>query len=310
MELNELDKSIDKLVKDYQKTYLYILQRLQYQIDNGLSERQSVMMLKEIQNQLGLLDEKAYKWCFELLPEYYYTALKSIDNQVGLMVGAGISNVGVISGTSLIMLHKKAVEAASRDLYKDLAKNTTFMNDQAKKIIREHMAELLTRMTMTGESQKRIKRELRKNLIRDGITSFVDAGGKSWTIPNYASMAVRTKSRILHHEGTFNRLKEYGDKYPDAKKNFDLVQVSRHNSKCWCGKYEGMVFSISGEHTDYPSVEQLPNRPYPTFHPNCKHVLLPFIEALRGKGQVISSEYLNRDIKSLMKEHYHSSKGE
>jgi hypothetical protein len=310
MSLNNLDKSIDKLVKGYQKTYLYILQRLQYQIDNGLSERQSVTMLKEIQGELKKLDEVAYKWCQEVLPEYYFTALKTIDNQVGLLVSTGVTNVSVISGSGLIMLHTKAVEAASRDLYKDLAKNTTFMNDQAKKIIRDNTAELLTRMTMTGESQKRIKKELRENLIRDGVGSFVDAGGKTWKIHDYASMAVRTKSRLLHHEGTMNRLKEYGDKYPNAKKNFDLVQVSKHNSKCWCGKYEGFVFSVSGEHPDYPSVKTLPNQPYNLFHPNCKHVLLPFIESLRGKGQVIDSQYLNRDIKSLMKEHYHSSKGE
>jgi DNA-binding ferritin-like protein (Dps family) len=310
MELNELDKSIDKLVKDYQKAYQWILKRLEYQIENGLSETQSMTMLKEIQDKLNQLDEKAYKWCQDVLPEYYYTSLSAIDEQVSLLVGAGASNVAVISGTGLIMLHTKAVEAASRDLYKDLAKNTTFMSEQAKKIIRDNTSELLTRMTMTGESQKRIKKELRENLLRDGIGSFVDAGGKTWKIYDYANMAVRTKSRILHHEGTFNRLSEYGDKYPKPKGNFDLIQISKHNSICWCGKYEGTVWSISGDHPDYPSIELLPNRPYKTLHPNCKHVFLPFIEALRGKGQVISNDLLSRDIKSLMKDHYHSSKGE
>lgn len=308
MTLNELDKSIDKLVQDYQKAYQWILKRLEYQIENGVSETQSMTMLKEIQVKIKQLDEKAYKWCIEVLPKYYYTSLSATDEQVSLIVGSGVSNISVISGTSLIMLHTKAVEAASRDLYKDLAKNTSFMSEQAKKIIRDNTSELLIRMTMTGESQKRIKKELRENLIRDGVGSFVDARGKQWKIHDYCSMAVRTKSRILHHQGTFNRLSEYGDRYPSAKKNFDLVQVSRHNSECWCGKYEGTVWSISGEHPDYPSIEQLPNRPYPTFHPNCKHVLLPFIEALRGKGKVIDSQYLNRDIKSLMKDHYHSTK--
>jgi hypothetical protein len=310
MEPTKLDETINKLVKDYERTYLYILNRLKYQIDNGLSEAHSLQILKEIQGELKRLDEAAYKWCQDVLPEYYYNALNAIDEQVSLLVGAGVSNLSVISGTSLIMLHTKAIEAASRDLYTDLAKNTTFMSEQVKKIIREHTSELLQRMTISGESQKKIKKKLRDSLIRDGITSFVDAGGKSWTIPNYASMAIRTKSRILHHQGTFNRLQEYGNKYPDAKSNFDLVQVSRHNSKCWCGKYEGTVWSISGEHTEYPSVSQLPNQPYPTFHPNCKHVLLPYMEALRGKGQVVDSQYLDRNIKSLMKEHYHSSKGE
>jgi hypothetical protein len=308
MELNDLDKTMDKLVKDYLKTYQYVLNRLKYQIDNGLSESHSMQILKEIQNELKKLDEVAYKWCFDILPEYYYSSLNRIDDEVSQLVDLGVGNLSVINGSGLILLHTKAIEAASKDLYKDLAKNTTFMSEQAKKIIREHVSELLTRMTMTGESQKRIKRELRDSLIQDGITSFVDAGNKSWKIHDYASMAIRTKSRILHHEGTMNRLQEYRDKFPSAKYNFDLVQVSKHNSKCWCGKYEGTVWSISGEHSDYPPVTSMPNQPYATFHPNCKHVLLPFIESLRGKGQVVSDDFLNRDIKSLTKEHYHLTK--
>jgi hypothetical protein len=310
VELNKLDKSIDKLVKDYQKVYQWVLKRLEYQIENGLSESHSLLVLKEIQSELKRLDEKAYKWCFEVLPEYYYTSLDTIDEQVSLLAVAEVSgiSISVISGANLV-LHKKAIEAASRDLYKDLAKNTNFMSEMAKKIIRDNTSELLTRMTITGESQIRIKKELRENLIREGIGSFVDAGGKTWKIHEYVDMAVRTKSRILHHDGTFNRLSEYGDKYPKAKSNFDLIQISKHNSKCWCGRFEGTIWSISGEHPDYPSIEQLPNRPYKTLHPRCKHVFLPYIEALRGKGEVISNDLLNRDIKSLMKEHYHSTKG-
>jgi hypothetical protein len=307
MELNDLDKSIEKLVKDYEKTYSYVLDRLKFQIDNGLSETHSMQVLKEIQSELKKLDEKAYKWCFDVLPEYYYRALNQVDNQVSLLIDSG-ANISVLDTSSLVILHRKAIEAASNDLYTDLAKRTTNMTEEAKKIIRQNVSELVTRMTITGESQKTTKKELRDALIRDGITSFVDAGNKSWKIQDYASMAVRTKSRLIHHEGLINRLQEYGDKYPSAKQNFDLVQVSSHNSSCWCGYYEGTVWSVSGDHPDYPSLSALPNQPYKTFHPNCKHVLLSYIESLRGKGQVIDSIYLNRDIKSLTKEHYHLTK--
>ena len=62
-------------------------------------------------------------------------------------------------------------------------------------------------------------------------------------------------------------------------------------------------------HPDYPPVSALPNQPYKNFHPNCKHVWLPYMPSLRGKGQVIGSQYLNRTIKDLTKEHYHLSKG-
>lgn len=305
MSLNELDKTLEKLVKDYQKTYLYILSRLKYQIDNNLSETHSLLMLKEIQLELKRLDSAAYKWAYEVLPEYYYLSLSQIDEEVALL--ASVSNVTVISG-SLIVTHTKAIEEASKSLYDDLAKNTKNMSDEAKKIIRDNASEIITRQVISGESQKKTKQDLREALERDGITSFVDAGNKSWTIDKYTSMAVRTKSRILHNQGTMNRLKEYQEKYPDDRDNFDLIQISDHNSSCWCGKYENTVWSLSGNHPDYPPVTSLPNQPYKNFHPNCKHVWLSYMPGLRGKGQVISSQYLNRTVKDLMKEHYHSLK--
>lgn len=300
MTIHELDQSAEKLVKEYQRVYRYVLRRLEYQINNGLSEHQSRSILREIQLEFKKLDEKAYRWSYEVLPEYYYLALDNLDSQV-----AKLSNANVIGG-SLIVMHKQAIEKAANDLYRDLAKNTQYMSEQAKQIIRENGKEIINRQIISGESQRRTKRDLKQALEKNGVTSFVDAGKKEWKIQNYASMAVRTKSRILHNQGTMNRLSEYRERYP-TNPNFDLIQVSSHGSKCWCGYYEGTVWSISGNHPDYPSVERLPNG-YSTFHPNCKHVFKPYIEDIRGKGNVISNQYLDRSIKDLNKEHYHKTK--
>jgi hypothetical protein len=298
--LSELDKSSAKLVKDYQKAYEYILQRLTYQIDNSLSETHSLLLLREIQLELKRLDEIAYKWSNEVLPEFYLLALATIDNDVVLL-----KNVGLIG--SMSQPHKFSIAEASRTLYTDLAKNTTFMSEQAKKVIRDNSAELITRQAISGESQKRTKKELKDALISDGVPSFIDAGNKHWKIGEYASMAVRTKSRIIHNQGTMNRLLEYREKYP-TNQNFGLIQISTHKSKCWCGYFEGTVWSISEGHPKYPHVSALPNQPYKSFHPNCKHVYLPYMPELRGDGLVIPSEYLNRTIKHLNKEWYHSQK--
>lgn len=58
----------------------------------------------------------------------------------------------------------------------------------------------------------------------------------------------------------------------------DLVQVSLNYSTIgdYCDEYRGKVFSISGDDPNYPSVNTLPNGGCP-MHPNCHHVLLPFV---------------------------------
>ncbi|WP_286231306.1 phage minor capsid protein [Neobacillus mesonae] len=298
MKIDDLDKSADALIKKYKEVYAYILERLQYQIDNGLSETHSILLLNEIQSELKRLDYEAYKWSQEVLPEFYYISLKAVDKELA------VSSYGAIA-SSAAQIHKKALEVAINDLYRDLAKNTTFMLNQSKKIIRDNAKELIDQMIISGESYETIKRELKKRLLENGVTSFIDAAGRHWTIDKYVEMAIKTKSRILHNEGTVNRMLEYQEKYPEAKKNFDLIQISSHMSKCWCGKYENTVWSISGDSDTYPSIKLLPNQPYKHFHPRCKHVWLSYNESLRGEGEVISPFYLGKSVKELAKMQYH-----
>lgn len=90
MKLNELDKTADELVKEYQRVYLYLIKRLEYQINNGLSENQARSILREIQLELQRLDELAYQWSYEVLPEYYYTALSGVDAETAMLIGVNV----------------------------------------------------------------------------------------------------------------------------------------------------------------------------------------------------------------------------
>ncbi|MEB1806605.1 MAG: phage minor capsid protein [Bacillaceae bacterium] len=304
MSINSLDKESQKLVKDYKDTYIYVLNLLQSQIDKGLSENQARSILREIQLELQRLDEEAYKWSYEVLPEYYYLALSDIDKDAALL-----RNVNVIQGNPIVM-HRQAIMKASRDTYNDLAKNTTYMSQEAKKIIRGTGSELITRQIISGDSYKKTKKDLKDELVKNGVSSFIDAGKKEWKIGTYSSMMVRTKSRILHSEGTFNRLNEYQERYP-TNENFDLVQISNHNAEDWCRYFESTIWSLSGRSDKYPHVEQLPNG-YSTLHPNCLHVFLPYMVELRklrgNEGRIVSKQYLNRTIKDLNREDYHLRK--
>lgn len=303
MSLRQLDSESQKLINHYKSAYIYTINQLKRQIDNGLSERHSRDVIREIQITLRELDESAYKWSQEILPEYYQYTVSLVDRDV-----RQLSFATVMDNTSDIsMIHRNAVQVAVRDTYTDLARRTQYMAHEAKRIIRDNTSEIINRQLITGESRTRTIPELKRQLEKDGVASFVAANGAKWNIKHYSETLIRTKTRILTNTGTMNRLSEYQNMYPEHRENFDLVQISSHGAVDWCRHYEGKVFSISGNHPDYPPVASLPNG-YNTLHPNCKHVFLPYMPALRGRGQTVSNQYLNRTIKDLNKEDYHVRK--
>jgi hypothetical protein len=290
----DLDKKTYRLVGKYKDAYQYLMKTLLKKIDANLSERHVRSIMAEIQSILKELDDEAYKYCTETLPEYYLLGNNSVDQQVALM--------SLTSAESGAVLHRKAIEQASNNTYNDLAARTSKMGVQAKKAIRETASELINKQVITGESRKKVVKELKKGLEEKGISSFVDAGGRNWNIARYSDMLLRTKSRILHNDGTQDRLSDYREKYPDNN-NFDFIQISSHNAKDWCRYYESTVWSISGQSNIYPSVDRLPNG-YSTLHPSCRHIFNPYIPNLRGRGKIISSRFLDRSISSLNKEYY------
>lgn len=303
--IEDIDKETAKFIATVASAYVSIIKLLQDYIDSDLSIQKRNKLERQLASIFSNLDKKTISYIKNTFYEYYKLSLRKID-----LTAIDLGGVGKISG-SQHAIHKKALERAVSSLYEDIAKNTTFMSKEIKKIIRSNTQELLTAMIEGGEAYPTIKKKLKEQLLKDGITSFVDAGKKHWKIDRYVDTVVRTKSRILHNEGTINRLKEYQEQYSqfgEYVEDFDLIQISNHGSEDWCGIFEDKVFSISGKSERYPSIETLPNRPYEVLHPNCKHVWLAYIPSLNGRGQTVSANYQNVSLSKLNKIDYEAKK--
>lgn len=294
--MKQLDKESWKLIDKYKEVYEYLLKQLVSKVEKGLSERQTRSILAAIEEILYELDEDTYKYCTEILPEYYYYGVNLVDEDVSQI------NLATISGTGAV-LHQKAIKNAVNDTYEDLAKRTKFMSKELKKIIRDSSSEIMQRQIISGESRKSVQKELADELEKQGVHAFIDNAKRKWNISRYSELLIRTKPRILTNEGTIDRLKVYQEEYPTSNQ-FDFVQISSHGARDWCKYFEGTVWSVSGKSEMYPSVNRLPNG-YRTLHPNCRHSFQPFIPKLRGKGKVINSSFLDRSVRSLNKEYYH-----
>jgi hypothetical protein len=130
--------------------------------------------------------------------------------------------------------------------------------DALARIARLNVAEGIA----AGLTRRDVSKSIERDLVAEGITSFVDKSGRRWPIDVYAEMAARTTTREAVTVGTTNRLLELGR---------DLVEISKHFGSCAiCLPFEGRIFSLTGQTPGYPVAEVLP--PY---HPFCRHVATP-----------------------------------
>jgi hypothetical protein len=154
-----------------------------------------------------------------------------------------------------------------------------------------------------------------------GIKGFVDSAGRSWDLPSYAEMTMRTASGQAAVQGHMNRLVENGH---------DLVIVSDAPEECrLCRPWEGKVLSITGYTRGKASGPNLNNDSGGTvtidvagtvaeatadglFHPNCRHATGMYIPGvtrpMRGtadpEGDKLRRDQrrLERDVRAAKKE--------
>lgn len=128
----------------------------------------------------------------------------------------------------------------------------------------------------TGETRRAISNHMVQDFVTQGISGFVDAAGRRWSLSAYTSMVARTTTREAVSLATKERMGRLG---------MDLVTISEHGETDEvCAEYAGNTYSLSGDTSGY---EQLPDEP--PFHPNCVHVMTPadaneesFLESLEG----------------------------
>lgn len=133
--------------------------------------------------------------------------------------------------------------------------------------IRDASLRVMIRAFAEGKTRRQASKALISALERNGITSFIDRAGRSWSMDTYAEMSARTIARRSQTTATRARITESGR---------DLIVIIDHAEECpLCRPYEGKVFSISGQSKKYPSIKSIEAKGYG--HPNCCHAEAPWV---------------------------------
>ena len=105
-------------------------------------------------------------------------------------------------------------------------------------------------------------------------------GTMNFDVAYYARMVAVTKTRQATEIGRRGRLAEVG---------IDLVRIVGRHSNNFCTAFLSQVFSLSGTHPRYPSLDSLPGGG-PPFHPNCSKSTAAFVERLATDEQREAAE--------------------
>lgn len=116
---------------------------------------------------------------------------------------------------------------------------------------------------------------MRRELLKRGLTGFVDKRGHRWRLQTYSEMVIETTTSEAANRGVADAIQAVGR---------DLVRVNRPEGAAGCGHHpsdpahpcralEGKVLSLTGRTPGYPRLLRIP-----PFHPRCRHGIGPASE--------------------------------
>lgn len=258
----------DQLISIYRASYTELLERLTTLEASGRATAYERALLRETEEILTELDSQSRQWIEREIPRIYRggqeAAIQSLASQ-----GADTSGLTArITG-----IHRSAVETIAENMYAELRSAEQLVGRRVRDSIRQAGLDVAARGLTTGQTVRERKKHLQDILGQQGLTGFVDERGRRWRLDSYAEMVARTTTREATNLGTFNQLTDNG---------YDLVQMSTHYPTCdICSQYQGRVYSISGTDSRFPALYQTAmSEGYQTIHPNCRHVLTPWVDEL------------------------------
>jgi len=237
-------------------------------INDALSQRSKTNALNDIKRLVQIADDDIKGWVVTSVTQAYLEGMNLSDEilrTTGLDIATGELTIEQIRNNQDLLIHKDAINALISDTYLDfgngingLVKGAEHqMNEALKRQVRAQMIA----GQLTGQSIDEISKEIRELLGDQGFSILIDRGGRQWQLKRYTDMLARTHIIKSGNEGTLNRAVQF---------NTDIVQVSVHGATDdLCLRFEGKIFSISGNSKNFPRLETIP-----PFHPNCRHSLL------------------------------------
>jgi hypothetical protein len=261
----------EALIKTYQKAQQDLINLIAYKEARGNATNYQESLLRQVQQILRQLNAYNAEWVRDAINESY-----AVGTQQAV---EGLQSLGVSVSTpdAFARLHAAAVEVIIANTQSMLFSGVAFVGRQIEDTVRQAGLEATANKFATGSTVRQMSKALKEKLIQQGLNGIRDKRGRMISLDAYASTVARSTTREATNTATLNQLQYLG---------YDLVKMSSHATTCpVCAALQGRVYSISGRDYRYPRLSIAHAGGHANIHPNCRHVLMPYVEALADDAE-------------------------
>lgn len=263
---NSLEE-IQKLIDIYSESQQSIIRTIAEKEARGNVTWFQKSLLAQVESLIQELNIQAKEWVKNVMPQSYQSGMDYVVSE--------LNKLGIKAETepfTFSQINIEAVKVLMLDTLDDLHTANKFAGDRIKQAVRQAVNEAVTQKIAQGQTVLQCKKNLVNSLLSKGIDGIADKMGRLMPLDSYASLVARSRTREATNTATMNKLTGLGH---------DLVKMSSHNTSCpICISLQGRVYSISGNDGRYPPLQRAFSGEHANIHPNCSHVLMPYIESL------------------------------
>lgn len=277
------EKELEKLRKIYLKAETDIINEIGRLRSMGNVDYHAVSALERVQAILKRMENECWEYVPKMIEKQFYVRVpeaRRIEEPVSKHVS------GYANAVALTVEQYSIIDSLVSNLMGEIVESentvmktleSALVGRRENDIFRRAGLNAVANMQARGTSIKNAANEMYNQLIKEGVTAFVDKAGRRWGLHAYCTMATRTTSRQSEVLAVLT-----------ADDRHDLYEISSHGTTCAiCAPLEGRVYSKSGNDPDFPPLASAfgkvdPNGPdsltnsYLNIHPNCLHVLTPW----------------------------------
>ena len=316
------DRHVPLLQRHFERTTKRILDELAAGVSRpgAARARDLIARMRELTNRLDpRKDSLVRRWIRKEIPRSFVlgdkAATRQLQEELRKVSSADQASFGSISRTftgantaslrGVVSAMENQLSRAAADTFATLnisirKTQTTLLQDKSIReatvggVIRgqtgRELSDDIAGILLTGTTDPEALKRLRDKGFRSDTTDlykqlskgqFITVGKRRFNVRDYANLVARTQSREAHKVAEVVRLQQ---------NDVDHVRISRHKQlkRDECTPFAGKVFyigSLSEDPAGFPKLSSIPNGG-PPFHPNCRHVLEPFVVEFKGQTAI------------------------
>lgn len=241
-------------------------------------------VLKNLTAEIKRLEVETGKYIGSAIPREYEQGLKDTYDYFKK------NNLTMKKPSAFAQIHNDAIYGLAREMQFHIGQGLEQAGRQVLRYLDESMDNALRKAGLEAAAEKiamgstvqDMKNNLIERLQNEGFMTVQYGQGKNAyqvSLDAYAQMVARSTTREAGNLARENQLIENG---------YDLVEMTTHYPTCdKCAMFQGRVYSLSGKDKRFPALMKTAFKSgYRNIHPNCRHVIVPWIEGLQTNDEI------------------------